>query len=150
MSRNYYSEIHIHVVWHTKNSSPLLVPKVEAEMHHYLKGRCINTSGVFLHEIGGIENHVHLCLTIPPTLLISEFIGQLKGASSHEMNQKFGSKILEWQIGYGIVTFGTANLPWMKDYIRNQRDHHARGKTVERLERVTEREAAEAEQREAP
>ena len=26
MSRNYYSEIHLHIVWHTKNSLPLLTP----------------------------------------------------------------------------------------------------------------------------
>jgi putative transposase len=131
MSRNYYSEIHLHVTWHTKASAPLLVAKIETEVHHYLKGRCINTPGVFIHEIGGIEDHVHLCLTVPPTLLISDFIGQLKGASSHEINQKLGDgtgKILEWQAGYGVVSFGTGNLPWVKEYVRNQRAHHSAAK----------------------
>jgi putative transposase len=140
MSRNYYSEIHLHITWHTKNSSPLLIPNVEAETHHYLKGRCINTPGVFIHEIGGVEDHVHLCLTIPPTILISEFIGELKGASSHEVNKKFRDeqgKVLEWQSGYGVVSFGTANLPWVNEYVRNQRERHGRGKIVKRLERIT-------------
>ncbi len=41
MSRNFYSEINLHLTWHTKESSPLLVPEVEAEVHHYLRGRCI-------------------------------------------------------------------------------------------------------------
>ncbi len=76
MARNYYSEINVHITWHTKESSPLLVSNVEAITHHYLRGRCINTPGVFIHELGGIETHVHLCLTVPPTLLISDFIGQ--------------------------------------------------------------------------
>jgi len=137
MSRNYYSEINLHVTWHTKESSPLLVPKVEAIVHHYLRGRCINTPGVFVHEVGGIETHVHLALSIAPTVQISEFIGQLKGSSAHEVNQKLGRKVVEWQAGYGVVSFGSRDLAWVVDYVRNQRDRHARGKVEDRLERIT-------------
>ena len=45
-----------------------------------------------MHKIGGTETHVDLAVTIAPTIAISEFIGQLKGASSHEVNQATGSK----------------------------------------------------------
>jgi hypothetical protein len=69
--------------------------------------------------------------------LISEFVGQLKGASAHEANQKLGHKVVEWQTGYGVVSFGTKDLPWVMDYVRNQRDRHARGQIAERLERIT-------------
>ncbi len=153
LSRNYYAEINLHVTWHTKSSQRLLVPKLEAAVHHYLRGRCINTPGVFVHEVGGIETHVHICVSVAPTISISEFIGQLKGASAHEVNHKLGNggKVLEWQAGYGVVSFGTKDLPWVRAYIRNQREHHARGTVVERLERFTPQEdAAEAERREAP
>jgi REP-associated tyrosine transposase len=150
MSRNYYSEFHLHITWHTKESAPLLVPKVEAETHHYLRGRCINEPGVFIHEIGGIETHVHLCITIAPTVAISEFIGQLKGSSSDEINAKFGEKLLMWQPGYGVVSFGTKDLPWVRQYVRNQRERHGRGAIVDRLERITDPEKPEGEQREAP
>jgi putative transposase len=153
MSRNYYSEINLHITWHTKESQPLLIPKVEAVVHHYLRGRCINTEGAFIHEIGGIETHVHLCLSLAPTILISELIGQLKGSSSHEANQKLGDarKVLEWQAGYGVVSFGTKDLTWVKAYVRDQRRRHARGAVEERLERITAMEdVAKAEPREAP
>jgi putative transposase len=153
MSQNFYAAIPLHIVWHTKASAPLLIPKVEAVVHHYIRGRCINTRGVYIHEIGGIETHVHLCVSIPPTLLISEFIGQLKGASAHETNQKLadGRKLLEWQTGYGVVSFGTKDLEWVKAYVRNQRERHARGAVEDRLERIMVlAEAAEAERREAP
>ena len=152
MSRNYYAEINLHLTWHTKESSPLLVPDVEALVHHYLRGRCINTPGVYVHEVGGIETHVHLAVSIAPTVLISELVGQLKGASAHEANQKVGRKALEWQAGYGVVSFGTRDLPWVVEYVRNQRDRHARADVADRLERITELEpaAAEAEPREAP
>src|SRR5206468_7263460 len=124
MSRNYYAEINLHLTWHTKESSPLLVPKIESVVHHYLRGRCINTPGVFIHEIGGIETHVHLAISIAPTVLISDLVGQLKGASSHEINQKFGQKALVWQAGYGVVSFGTRDLKWVTDYVRDQRERH--------------------------
>jgi putative transposase len=144
MSRNYYSEINLHLVWHTKNSLPLLAPQVEPLAHRFLKKRIVETPGSFVHEIGGIETHVHLAVTVPPTLLISEFIGKLKGGSSHDVNQAIarGQKVLQWQTGYGVVSFGTRDLPWVIDYIRNQREHHARGTMHERLERITHEEAA--------
>jgi putative transposase len=151
MSRNYYSEIHLHVVWHTKESAPLLTPEVEAETHKYLRYKIINTPGVYVHEIGGTETHVHLALTIAPTVLVSDLVGRLKGASAHEINQKLGRgrKLLEWQSGYGVVSFGTRNLPWIREYIRNQRQHHAQNTAEARLERVTQEEA-QAPPREAP
>ena len=63
----------------------------------------------------------------------------LKGSSSHEVNQKLGQgrKLLEWQAGYGVVSFGTKDLEWVINYIRNQKEHHQKGTTVERLERIT-------------
>jgi putative transposase len=137
MSRNYYSEINLHIVWHCKNSSPLLTPQVEPIAYRYLKKRVIETPGAFVHEIGGIETHVHIAVTVPPTLLISEFIGRLKGGSAHDVNQQFGrQKVLEWQNGYGVVSFGTRRLDWVVEYIRNQREHHANGTVHDRLERI--------------
>jgi putative transposase len=139
MSRNYYSELNLHIVWHCKLSSPLLTSQIEPLAHRFLRIRVIETPGAFVHEIGGIETHVHLAVTVPPTLLISDFIGQLKGGSSHDVNQQFGrQKNLEWQAGYGIVSFGTRDLPWVIEYIRRQREHHARGTIHDRLERITQ------------
>ena len=140
MSRNYYSEINLHLVWHTKTSSPLLTPTVELIAHRCLRKRIIDTSGAYIHEIGGIENHVHLAVSIPPTLTISEWIGEIKGGSSHDVNQEVGKrqKVLQWQAGYGVVSFGTKDLEWVKAYIRNQREHHKRRSVHDRLERITQ------------
>ncbi|MEN6457851.1 MAG: IS200/IS605 family transposase [Thermoguttaceae bacterium] len=137
MSHNYYSEINLHITWHTKASLPLLTPTVEPLVHRYIKQRLINEKGVFIHEIGGIETHIHLVIAVPPTVQPSEWIGQLKGASAHEINQQVGhrDKTLQWQAGYGVVSFGTGDLEWVKEYVRNQRRHHAEGKTFDRLER---------------
>ncbi len=140
MSRNYYSEINLHIVWHTKDSLPLLVPEIESLAHRSLKARIVDTPRAFVHEIGGTENHIHLAVTVPPTLLVGDWIGQLKGGSAHDVNQRVGrrDKVLQWQAGYGVVSFGTRRLEWVVEYIRNQREHHASGSTHERLERITQ------------
>ncbi|MFO0968740.1 MAG: IS200/IS605 family transposase [Gemmataceae bacterium] len=138
MARNYYSEIHLHITWHTKESAPLLVPKVETMAHHAIRDKCVKLPGVFVHEIGGTETHVHVAVRIAPTVLISEAIGQIKGYSSHDVNKKLGDgqKVLQWQDGYGVVSFGTRNLDWVTDYIRNQKQRHAERRMIGRLERV--------------
>jgi putative transposase len=143
MSHNYYSEIHFHLTWHTKESLPLLTPHVEPLAYRYVRQKIIDTPGAFVHEIGGTETHVHVAMSVPPTLLISEFVGQLKGASSHEVNEQCRSQgtKLQWQAGYGVVSFGTKDLDWIKEYIRNQREHHASGHVFDWLEQISELDA---------
>jgi hypothetical protein len=46
-------------------------------------------------------------------------------------------KRLEWQRGFGVVSFGKKQLPWVLDYIANQKEHHALSRTKARLERVS-------------
>ena len=136
MSRKAYTEINLHMTWHVKDDAPVLRDEIETQVHRTLRGQAINESGVFLHEIGGTDDHVHLVVTIPPTLLISEWIGQLKGSSSHYINHHVANrKVLEWQSKYGVVSFGTKDLPWVVDYVRNQRVHHTQGTMHPRLER---------------
>ena len=138
MSGNYYSEINLHLIWHTKESLPLISDRIEPVLYRYIRQRIIHTPGVFVHEIGGTETHIHVALTIQPTLQISDFVGQLKGASSHEINQTLSQrdKILQWQSGYGVVSFGAGDLDWVIDYVRRQKEHHAQGKIHTRLERI--------------
>jgi putative transposase len=97
----------------------------------------VETPGTYFHDIGGTDDHVHLVVSVPPTLTPSEWIGRLKGASSHFINHEIANrKVLTWQAGYGVVSFGTRNLPWVVQYVRKQREHHARGQMRERLERI--------------
>ncbi len=140
MTRNYYSEINLHLTWHTKDSLPLLTTQAEPLAHRHVKQRLVNTEGVYVHEIGGTETHMHVAVTILPTVLISELVGQLKGGSSHDVNKEIGrrDKTLQWQAGYGVVSFGTGQLDWVKAYIRNQRRHHSQGKVQDRLEKITD------------
>lgn len=90
-----------------------------------------------MHAVGGTADHVHMAVTVPPNVTISEWIGQLKGSSSHYINHKIcNRKVLAWQDGYGVVSYGTRNLAWIVDYVSRQKEHHARGRTHDRLERT--------------
>jgi putative transposase len=138
MANNYYSEINLHLTWHTKLSRPLLSPDIEAMTFTCLREKGAALGDVYIHEIGGTETHVHLAISVEPTVLISELIGTLKGYSSHEVNRRLGMgrTVLQWQTGYGVVSFGTKDLPWVVKYVQNQKKHHAAGRTFERLERI--------------
>ena len=135
MPRNVYSEINLHMTWHTKNNNPVLTGSIEQRLHHNLEHETRKAKDVFFHAVDGTENHVHLVATIPPSLLISEWIGKLKGGSSFYINHEIANrKLLDWQDGYGVVSFGTKDLKWVIDYVKNQKEHHARGTIIKRLE----------------
>lgn len=136
MSHRAYSEINLHITWHTKNNLPLIKPSIESKLYEFLRKKMSETPEIYIHAIGGIENHVHVAVSVPPTVQPAEWIGQLKGASSHFINQGSNHKLLEWQNGYGIVSFGTKDLKWVVRYIQNQKEHHKTGKTYQRLEAI--------------
>jgi putative transposase len=138
VSNRSYSEINLHFVWHVKSDLPIIRAEIESRLHRYIRNYALQSSGLIFHEIGGTETHVHIAVTIPPTPLISEWIGKLKGASSHYVNHELvNRKVLDWQTGYGVVSFGTKDLDWVVNYIRNQKEHHKQGTTIERIERIT-------------
>ena len=137
MPRNVYAEINLHITWHTKDNAPVLIDLVEHRLHRYLRSRALQSSGVIVHAVEGMADHIHMALTVPPTLQISEFVGELKGASAHYINHEIcNRKLLNWQNGYGVVSFGTKDLPWVVDYVRNQKRHHSGSSVHDRLERI--------------
>jgi REP element-mobilizing transposase RayT len=139
MPNNVYSEINLHLAWHTKGSEPLIEDAVEHHLYSFLKERVKQTPEAACHAVGGTANHVHVAVSIPPAIHISEWVGQLKGSSAHYINHRIANKkLLEWQSGYGAVSFGSKDLPWVVSYVQNQKDRHAQGKTQDRLERIAD------------
>lgn len=81
-------------------------------------------------------------MSIAPNVLISDLAGELKGSSSHEVNQRLGQghKVLEWQVGYGVVSFGTKDLERGKSLYPQSEGAPCRQRVCDRLERLAERE----------
>lgn len=134
MAGHVYHEIFLHFNWHTKNDTALLRGRVEQETHHQILEKACRIKGASLLELGGTDDHVHLAIRIAPFVTISELVQEIKGASSFEVNKVLGRGSLEWQRGYGVVSFGRRNLRWVREYIRRQREHHSSGSVIERLE----------------
>ena len=132
MSNRSYAEINFHITWHTKDNLPFITPAIEADLWAFIKNRIVTQDNVYFHAIGGIPTHIHLAASFYPPFEIDRWIGETKGASSHE----FG-KALQWQKGYGVVSFGTKDLPWIVKYIHDQKERHRTGRISERLERIS-------------
>ena len=151
MAKDAYHQMFVHVVWHTKESRRLIVPAMEGDLYGIIRRRALEPGGVFVHAIGGTEWHVHLVARIPPTLTVSEWIGRIKGGSSHDINATDRwRKSLEWQSGYGVETFGMKDLPWVVEYVKNQKEHHRTGKVYDRLERIEAMEKVGSSQESKP
>jgi REP element-mobilizing transposase RayT len=127
---NTFTSLHYHVIFSTKNREPWIRADIEARVWSYLGGIARDNDMKAL-LVGGIENHVHLLLGLPPTLAVSKAIQLLKGGSSPWLKENFsGLGGFGWQDGYGAFTVSKSLVPDVAAYIRGQREHH-RVKTFE-------------------
>lgn len=135
-----YWRLYYHLVWSTKNREPLVVPDIEEELYEQIRRKVKALKGEPL-KVNGIADHTHLVTTIPPTIAVAKFVGEVKGNSSFHINHLPGnSHAIEWQRGYGAVSCNRKDLDRLLDYVVRQKDHHAAGKVWESLERADEEE----------
>ena len=118
-----YWRLFYHVVWGTKNRLPLIDPVWEKDLYGYIWGKATALECV-PHAIGGMSDHMHLAISIPPKLSIATTIGRLKGASSHYVNEKYADGSFLWQAEYGVLSFSEKSLPAIVDYVNHQKKHH--------------------------
>jgi len=131
-----YWRLFYHCVWRTKDGELLIAPEWEASLHNVIAAKATDL-GAFVHAVGGVEDHVHLVVSVPPKIALSTFIGQVKGTSSHFANHELDLDIyFAWQAEYGVVSFGGKMLGTVVQYVKNQRKHHAEETTIATLERV--------------
>jgi REP element-mobilizing transposase RayT len=121
---NTFTCLQYHLVFSTKNREPWLRADIEERVWAYLGGIALQ-NGLKPLLIGGADDHIHMLLGIPPTIPISEALKQLKGGSSGWIKQNIaGCRGFGWQDGYAAFTLSKSQESEVKDYIRNQREHH--------------------------
>lgn len=122
--------LYYHFVWRTRLREPLIDPGWE----HLLYDAIIQKSeelGAKVHALGGIEDHVHLSVSAPPKMRLSEFIGDVKGYSSFWLNENLSLPYeFNWQSKYGVVSFGGQMLGTVSKYVSNQKEHHKEQKNL--------------------
>jgi putative transposase len=112
------------VVFSTKRREPFLRADIQERVWAYLGG-IARQNGLKPLLIGGVEDHVHMLLGIPPTVAVSEALKRIKGGSSGWIKHSgAGCRGFGWQDGYGAFTVSKSQESEVRDYIRKQRHHH--------------------------
>ena len=76
-------------------------------------------------SIDGVEDHVHLLLSLSTKFLVSKAIQLIKGGSSHWIHTTFPQyHDFKWQEGYGVFSLSRSKIADLDKYIKNQREHH--------------------------
>ena len=131
-----YWQLFYHIVWATKNRLPLLTPDIEVVIYDLLRRKAIGL-GATVFALGGVLEHVHMVVAIPPKISVAKFIGQIKAVASTKFNK---SGLTEgsffWQEEYGVFSFDSKRLPNYIAYVERQKQHHAQHTTIPILERT--------------
>ena len=121
---NTYACLHYHVIFSTKNRQRWIRPDFEARLWAYLGGIARQNELTAL-SIGGVEDHVHLLLSMPPKMSLSEALQRIKGGSSGWVKENLPDcQQFAWQDGYGAFTVSKSHLAAVENYIHKQREHH--------------------------
>jgi putative transposase len=113
-----------HIVFAPKYRRQVIYGKIKVDVGRILRQLC-DMKQVEIHEAEACSDHVHLLVSIPPSLSVSQFMGYLKGKSSlmifdchANLKYKYGNRHF-WCRGYYVDTVGR-NKERIAQYIREQ------------------------------
>lgn len=89
-------------------------------------------------SVGGVDDHVHLLLSLKTTDAPADLVRELKKASSVWAAQEH-EPLFAWQEGYAIFTVSWTHVAAVRRHIAGQEDHHRQIVFLDELRRVLER-----------
>ncbi len=118
------SNILLHIIFSTKNRKAFIDATIEPELYAYMTSLA-GSIGSYVHNIGGIEDHMHLLATLPRTISVSDFLEKIKKTSSKWMKTN-GQQYWDfsWQKGFGAFSVSESQFKVVMKYISNQKKHH--------------------------
>ncbi len=124
--------INVHIVWITKYRYKVLKEDIGMRTKELIRRIC-NEENVEIIKGSISPDHVHILVSIPPSLSISKLVKFIKGKTSRkiqmefpELRKKYWGQHL-WARGYFVVSTGNVTTEMIQDYI----DHHFEGKEGE-------------------
>lgn len=115
-----------HCAFSTKGRRRLITAALQERLWPFMGG-IAGEQGLKALAIGGVEDHVHLLLSLPATMPIAKAIQLVKGASSKWAHDTFPEhRAFAWQEGYGAFSIGVSQTNATVAYIRSQPEHHRR------------------------
>ena len=114
--------------WITKYRKPVLRGEVAKRLRELIRQTCASLDVVI--ESGHVAaDHIHLLVSVPPNLAVSELVQRLKGRTSRlllvefgELNRQFWAKHL-WARGYFAASSGNVTDEIIKQYIESQSEN---------------------------
>ncbi len=120
-----YSQIYIQLVFAVKGRQSLITENMEAPLYKYISG-IIENQKQKLYIIGGMPDHVHILVSINPSVAISALVREIKEHSTKFINsQNLIVGKFQWQEGFGAFSYSKSQVPNVIEYIKNQKQHHA-------------------------
>jgi len=119
-----FNKIWIHAIWSTKNRMPLIHSNVEYKIHLFMSEQ-LRELGCPVRIINGMPDHIHCLFLLSPQKSIADVIKQLKGSSSHFINQNdLIDEKFAWQTGYAAYSVSESVVDKVFQYVKNQKQHH--------------------------
>ena len=121
-----FVNVMIHSVWGTKNRLSLLRKEIRETVYNHILTNA-KTKSIFIDTLNGVDDHVHLLFGLNADLSIAKTVQLIKGESSYWIN-KHGlvKNKFEWADEYYAVSVSASVLPTIRNYIKNQEEHHRR------------------------
>jgi REP element-mobilizing transposase RayT len=114
----------IHVIFSTKDRTPIRDSSILPSLHAYLATVARN-AGCECYRVGGGADHVHLAVRLSRTTATAKLVEELKTSSSKWLKTQSPSLAnFAWQKGYGAFSVGPSDLPALMQYIDTQGAHH--------------------------
>jgi REP element-mobilizing transposase RayT len=121
---NTFSQIYLQFVFAVQHRQNLIPKEHKEELHKYITGLVQNRKAKML-AINCMPDHVHLFVGFKPTILISDFVKEIKVESNEFINNKNWVKgRFSWQEGYGVFSYSQSHIDAVIKYILNQEKHH--------------------------
>jgi putative transposase len=121
-----YSSNRVHVILSTKDRAKSISEDFQPKLWAYMAGIAHN-QGFAAMIVGGVEDHVHALLILPPSLPLAKAVQFLKGSSSKWINDsREADSRFAWQEGYGAFSVSSSQTAEVVRYIKEQKAHHAK------------------------
>jgi REP element-mobilizing transposase RayT len=120
-----FIKVYIHCVWSTKNRFPFLDSvELRQKVWHHIKGNALS-KGIYVDFISGYSDHCHCLISLGNDQTIQKTIQLLKRESSYWINKnQLTKERFEWQDDYFAVSVSESIVDKVRDYIKNQEEHH--------------------------
>ena len=119
-----YTQLLYHIVIRTKYGSNTLDFDHSEDLYKYITGYVKNKKSL-MYQINGVSNHIHMLVSLHPTLSMSNFVKDLKTSANNWIKaNSYFPKFISWGAKYGAFSCSNRNKDVIIRYIKNQREHH--------------------------